>query len=248
MGANKEVVPIEIPDQAMTVIQPMTMPQVIQYAIQNNAGVEQLEKMMALQERYEANEARKAYHVAMTAFKANPPEIEKDVHVEYDTSKGKTQYNHASLNNVTDKINKGLSKHGLSVSWLQSQAEGRLKITCRITHILGHSEETSLEAAGDDSGGKNKIQAIGSTNKYLQRYTILSITGLATSEMDDDGAGSEAEYIDEEQIEKFNLDIEKKDIDLGMFLDYMQAGTLDKILAKDIKKAEHAIKTAKGKK
>lgn len=246
---DKKVVPIEVPDQAMTVQQPMTMPQVIQYAIQSNAGVEQLEKMMALQERYEKNEAKKAYHVAMAEFKKNAPDIEKDSHVKFQKKDGSyTEYNHASLANVTTTINEALSEQGLSAAWIQSQTDDKLTVTCKITHILGHSESTSLTAPPDISGGKNGIQGIGSTNAYLQRYTLLSLAGLATSEMDDDGAGSEAEYIDDGQIEKFNLDIEEKDIDLGMFLDYMQAETLDKILTKDIKKAKHAIKTAKGKK
>ena len=49
--------------------------------------------------------------------------------------------------------------------------------------IAWHIRETSP----DDSGGKNPIQSIGSTITYLERYTILALTGLATKEQDDDG-------------------------------------------------------------
>jgi hypothetical protein len=220
----------------------LSMPQVIQFALQNNAGVEQLEKMMQLQERYEANEAKKAYHVAMAAFKANPPKIDKDSNVKY----GQTEYNHATLGNVTEKINKALSEHGLSAAWQTSQKDKMIAVTCKITHILGHSESTRLEAGADTSGAKNSIQAIGSTVTYLQRYTILSLTGLATEEMDDDGNGSEAEYVNEEQVKKWKVAIENKKIDMSMFLDYMGSKSIDKILVRDIKKADIAIKNAKG--
>ena len=61
-----------------------------------------------------------------------------------------------------------------------------------MTHKQGHSEETELEAAADSSGGKNMIQAQASTITYLQRYTLLAATGLATKDqLDDDGRGAE---------------------------------------------------------
>ena len=85
------------------------------------------------------NEARKAYHVAMTAFKANPPQIDKDAHVSYSTSKGRTDYKHATLANVTNKINAALSEHGLSAAWQTEQDEKGIAVTCKITHVLGHS-------------------------------------------------------------------------------------------------------------
>lgn len=215
-------------------------------AIEQGASPETLEKLMALQERYEANEARKAYHVAMTKFKENPPEISKDGHVRYSVGNKVTEYKHATLANVTATINKALSEHGLSASWKTKQNDKGIEVACKITHILGHSESTSLEAGPDASGGKNSIQAIGSTVTYLERYTLLSLTGLATSEMDDDGQGSEAQYITSDQLEIINKIIEDKKVDLSMFLDYMGVETLDKIEGKDYKKATMALDRAHG--
>lgn len=148
--------------------------------------VDKLAKLLEVQKDWEAMEAKKAYVQAMSNFKANPPEITKDQKVSY----GNTKYNHASLANVTSCINKALSEHGLTASWVTEQVEKDVKVTCKITHVLGHSEETSLAAPPDDSGKKNYIQAIGSTVTYLQRYTILALTGLATYEADDDGQGA----------------------------------------------------------
>jgi hypothetical protein len=41
----------------------------------------------------------------------------------------------------------------------------------------------------DQSGNKNTIQGIASTQTYMQRYSLLAITGLATVGMDNDGRG-----------------------------------------------------------
>ena len=225
-----------------------TRPDMLSVAIEKGATVEQMGQLMELQERYEANEAKKAYHVAMAAFKADPPQIDKDAHVSYSTSKGRTDYKHATLANVTNKINASLSEHGLSAAWQTEQDKDGISVTCNITHVMGHSESTTLKTGADTSGGKNSIQAIGSTVTYLQRYTILSLTGLATAEMDDDGIGSEAEYISDEQVVELTGKIEEKDIEIDMFLSYMESESIEKIFVGDFKKANYAIDNAKGKK
>ena len=155
-----------------------------------NMDVAKLKELLEIQQRWEAIEAKKAYSEAMTQFKANPPEILKDKHVSFQTTKGPTDYNHATLYNVTTQINKELSKYGLSAAWTTSQANGLITVSCKISHIMGHSEQTSLTAQPDNTGSKNSIQAIGSTVTYLERYTILALTGLATYDQDDDGRGA----------------------------------------------------------
>ena len=75
-------------------------------AVKRGASLDEIDKLMSLQERYERNEAKKAYTKAMAAFKSNAPEIEKDAHVKYVKKDGTVvEYNHASLGNVTNAIN-----------------------------------------------------------------------------------------------------------------------------------------------
>ncbi|MCR4319720.1 MAG: ERF family protein [Candidatus Brocadiaceae bacterium] len=180
MNAPNKVAVIEQQGMAIT---PMSM---LNMAVSQGADLDKLEKLMALQERWEANEARKAFSEALTAFKAEPLTIDKDKHVKF----GNTEYNHATLGNVCNIIGAALSKHGLSYRWNTEQNEGKIKVSCVLMHVKGHSESISLEAVADTSGAKNGIQAIGSTVSYLQRYTLLAITGTATQEQDDDGRGA----------------------------------------------------------
>lgn len=210
----------------------------LELAVNQNADIEKLEKLMELHIRWEENEARKAYHAAMAAFKADPPEITKDRHVSYDTAKGKTDYKHSSLANVTNTINRSLSKHGLSASWKTSQTDGNITVKCTITHVNGYSESTTLSAAPDASGGKNSIQAIGSTVSYLERYTILAATGLASTDMDDDANSAvPPEYISESIAADIGIQIDDLRVNLPAFLKFMKVDAIDKIPVSQVDKA-----------
>jgi len=218
----------------------------IQQAVANQADLEKLEKLLSLQERWQANEAKKAYHKAMSEFKANPPKIEKDKKIKYNTNKGSVGYSHASLANVTEKINEALSKHGLSASWTTKQNEAVI-VTCKITHVMGHSEETSLSAPADISGAKNPIQAIGSTITYLERYTLLALTGLATYDQDDDAKNLNVEFIDKAQQKKIKDLIKDLNVDVPMFLDYMGIEKLEDMPKADFQKAIVALESKRRK-
>lgn len=191
---------------------PMTM---LQIAVQRGDDLDKLAKLMDLQERWEANEARKAFIAALSAFKANAPKLEKNKTVSFTTAKGKTEYKHATLDNVALVLGQALSQNGLSFRWNVEQLSGKVRVTCILQHSLGHSESVAMEAPADDSGNKNQIQQVGSTVTYLERYTLLAITGTATADQDTDGAainGEFAEYVewiensaDMKELQKFYL-------------------------------------------
>jgi hypothetical protein len=158
---------------------------ILQIAIAKGTNIDQMERLMAMQERWEATQATKAFNAAMARFKANPPQIRKNK----DVSFGTTKYSHATLDHVTEQITQALSAVGISHTWAVEQGEKEIAVSCILTHEMGHSERTTLRALPDTSGSKNSIQAIGSAVTYLQRYTLLAATGMAAG-VDDDGATS----------------------------------------------------------
>jgi hypothetical protein len=156
-------------------------------AVQRGTDPATIKALMDLAERYEANEARKAFVAALTEFKNNPPEIFKTKNVSF--GGGKAAYKHATLADVSSIIGAALARVGISHRWETEQLDGgQIRVTCTLTHALGHSERTPLQASPDSSGSKNSIQAVGSTVTYLQRYTLLSATGMAVSDGTDDDA------------------------------------------------------------
>lgn len=210
--------------------------EMIRMAVSNGADLEKMEKLLSLQERWDANEARKAYHKAMSEFKENPPKINKDKTVKYKDVK----YNHASLANVVEKITKELSKHGLSASW-RTQQNGSISVTCKITHAMGHSEETTLSAPADLTGSKNAIQAIGSTISYLERYSLLAVLGLATYEQDDDGVSANDEPIDANQLSNLVDMMASVGADPLKFPEFLKVDSLDQLMKSQYQKAIKAL-------
>lgn len=238
MNAMVESTPVE---RALTV-QPMNPMQMLGHAVQQGMPIETLRELMQLKKEWEADEARKAFVAAMAAFKANPPEIVKDKHVEFATSKGTTAYDHATLGGVCAAIIKGLAAHSISHRWETAQQEARIKVTCVLTHAQGHSESVSLHSEADNSGGKNNIQAIGSAVTYLQRYTLLAATGLAALDQDDDGKGTDpVEYINENQLADLKALGDEVKADKDKFLAFLGVQKLSEIKAKDYIKAVRAL-------
>jgi len=155
-------------------------------ALQQGASLEQVEKMMDLQERWQKAEAKKAYDAAFAAFKAEAVRIVKGRNVKDGPLKGKS---YAELHDVVNAVTPALSKHGLSSSWkLTKDEKDWMEVTCYLRHVGGHEESVSMGGPPDMGGAKNAIQARASTKTYLERYTLKAITGL--SEQDDDNDGN----------------------------------------------------------
>jgi len=220
----------------------------MQAALNANVDLSKIEKLMELQDRWNANEAKKAYTRAMAEFKKNPLDITKDGNVKFRNKLGEmVEYNHATLGNVTEKINSALAIYGLSAGWMTEQKDGLITVTCNITHEMGYRESTSLFAPPDTSGSKNCIQAICSTITYLQRYTLLGLTGLATHDQDDDGKGADEEkvFINDAQKNIILDFISDCEIATEDFLKWLGYESIEKIEKKSYTRAIAALKLKK---
>lgn len=169
-----------------------TPAELLRIAVQQNADVAKLAQLMDLQERWERGEAKKAYVVAMNAFKANPPQITKNEIAKFIGKNGEiVEWEYSTLDHIHDAVLAELSRHGISHRWIVEQPRAEtVRVTCVLTHKMGHSDQTTLEGPVDHSGSKNAIQAIGSSAKYLERYTLMAATGLADKSPDTDGLAS----------------------------------------------------------
>jgi hypothetical protein len=163
----------------------ITPMQMLQVAVAQGADLERIQKLMDLQDRWEAKQALHAFNAALAAFKKNPPTIVKDLL--------NKQYNswYTSLGNLVNTVNASMGEHGLSASWEIEQTE-LIAVTCILEHVLGHSRRVRLEGPPDTSGSKNTLQQIRSTLTYLKGATFEAVTGIASRQnnADDDGNGA----------------------------------------------------------
>lgn len=165
----------------------------IEIALQKDADISQLKELMDLQERWEKKEARKKFYEALATFQSKVPPLSKNKTASINSQKGAFKYKYADLGYITQQIKHLLLECGLSYRWAFQENLGQLKVTCYVSHSDGHTEETSMEAGADTSGYKNDIQQKGSTQTYLQRYTLIGALGLSTADDDSDGKGRQPE-------------------------------------------------------
>ena len=221
---------------------------VIMAAVQRGYEPAFVEKMMDLAERFEKNEARKAFFEALASFKLEAPKVKKD--------KRNPNFNsyYTSLGNLLETYNPYLAKHGLSASFpTPQQTDKTVTGECRLSHRMGHSESVSITvpidqaAIGKASGqrSRNAIQDIKSTFTYLRSVTFEAILGVAGTEasLDDDGNSAAGnEFITEAQAKEINDLLKKTGADVPKFLKYAGAETVDTIPAKAYKKVIIALK------
>jgi len=174
--------------QQHTAVTPMGM---LDRAVTSGASLEVIRGLMDLNDRWEAQQARKAFDRAMADAKAEIPTITKNRTVDFTSQRGRTNYRYEDMESVASAVGPALSKFGLSYRYRATSNVGEpVTVTCIISHRDGHFEELTLAAGRDDSGNKNSIQAISSTMTYLQRISLKAALGLAVSN-DDDGQTSE---------------------------------------------------------
>lgn len=234
----------ETPKNEVAVLTPVSETAALLSMIQRmstdpTVSFDRAQQAFAFYERVQANQARKAFDAAMAAAKAEIPVIKKKRAVNYETAKGgKTSYVHEDLGGIAEIVDPILAKHSLSYRYrTTSNPNEPVIVTCIIAHADGHSEETTLSAGRDDSGGKNAIQSIGSSVTYLQRYTLKAALGLAAAK-DDDGATSDKAAddlatISDAQISVLETLIAETGSNLAAFLKMANAESVGAILAKD---------------
>jgi hypothetical protein len=217
-------------------ITPMEM---LNQAVERGANIEVLTKLMDLQERWEANQARKAFDEAISAAKAEIGPVTRNATGHND----KRYANFAAYARVVDPV---ISKFGLSYRFRTTQTD-RINVTCILSHKAGHSEENTLTGPPDKTGSKNDIQAIGSTLKYLQRYSLVQSLGLSDDDgSDDDGhAAGAGDTITSEQAQQITVLIQDTNSDIAIFRETFGIATILDMAAKDFQRAITMLETKK---
>lgn len=152
-------------------------------------SVDKFERLIAMQERINAHEARAAFNSAFADMQGEIPVITKRGEI---TVEGKVRSTFAKYEDIQRIVRPILQKHGFALRHRNEYAEGgKLKIIGILSHRLGHSEQDEFVGVADTSGSKNAIQALGSTRQYGMRYTTIALLNIASEDEDDDGQASE---------------------------------------------------------
>jgi len=158
---------------------------ILEGAIARGIDADQLEKLMELQERWEANQARKAFDRAMAQFQAACPVIKKTKPVR--NPNGSIRYWYAPLEVVLPTIKPHMKDAGLSIRFSTDTTGSVITAICTVSHQDGHSEVSHFTAPVDEKMHVNETQKMVSANSYAKRIAVMNALNLAASNEDDDG-------------------------------------------------------------
>lgn len=217
----------------------------ISEAITQGSSVETLERLMALKEKWDAQQAKSAFYSAMQRFQSECPVIRKTKKVEQRPKSGGTiKYSFAPLQDIDAQIKELMKDCGLTKRWeIDSSIEGWVTVECIISHFQGHSESTKMTVPADDSGGKGKVQQYASSVSYAQRYTLIGALGITTADEDMDGRlpADAIEYVSEEQAANITALIDEVGADKDKMLKYFGADSVEAIPSKEYSRVIKAL-------
>lgn len=152
-------------------------------AMDPNADLAKLERMLELKEKHDAQQAKAAFAEAFARASAAFPTIPLN-------GMGHNNKPYATLKDITSMTRPVLSEHGLAMTFGIEVGQD-IVVSAKLMHKSGHFEETSIALPRENSGSKNAVQAVGSSQTYGQRYTAQAILGLSLGDdTEDDGRGA----------------------------------------------------------
>lgn len=141
---------------------------------------------------------------------------------------GRKSYTYALWEDINEAIRPLLARHGFSLRFRVAQEPQRITVTAALIHALGHREETSLTLPVDPSGGKNGVQAIGSSVSYGKRYTAALLLNITTRGDDDDGRAAGApSLVTAEQVASLRDLLKSSRRSEARFLTYLKLERLE---------------------
>lgn len=187
-----------------------------------NTDVDKLERLLAMQERVLAREAEMAFNAALLAAQGDIRPIFRN------KSNASTNSTYADLEGVSEAVDPIFRNYGFSSSFGTADCPlaGHYRVTCRLSHVDGHSRDYQADVPADTAGikgtaNKTATHGFGSALSYGRRYLKLLIADVATT--DDDGrAAGQGETINDEQVRVINGLAEVVDADKRKLCEYLK--------------------------
>lgn len=147
--------------------------------IEQGLSVDALEKLLNMRRELQAESAKTGFFSALSDFQARMPVIPK--------SKQAYGYKYADLDMITTAIRPLMAECGLSYTFDSSFDERGYVISCKIHHVGGHTEVTTLRVPLDTKTKMNEVQTVGSAVTYGKRYALCGALGITSADEDNDG-------------------------------------------------------------
>lgn len=212
--------------QALTTAEPnrqvMTPLDMIDRALATGATPETLGRLMDLQERWEANQAKKAYDEAMRQAQA---EIRPIV---VNAENNQTNSRYATYEALDAAIRPIYVKHGFSLEFDTADCPkpDHVRIVCDVS-CAGHTRTRHIDMPADGKGAKGgdvmtKTHATGAAVTYGRRYLLGMIFNITITKDNDGNSANGGQTITQEQYQELQALIEKTGRSEDTLLQYLK--------------------------
>lgn len=151
----------------------------IRLAIDRDADMDKLERLIALRDREEAKEAKRRFDEQFAQMQAEFKAVGR--------SKQGYDYKYAPIEVLQRAYGPTIAEHGFSYRWREESIEGGGKRCTMTITGHGHSEETSFDVPKiEGTKQMNPVQVAGAMSTYGRRYTFIAGFGVIIDEEDDD--------------------------------------------------------------
>lgn len=189
-------------------------------------NVAAVNEMVKLYERMKDKEAEKAFSSAFVALQSEIPVI---VAKSVIPNRGKYE----RFEDVMEVVGPLLIKNGFAVSFEQFADDKRIKVTCHLRHVDGHSVATPFAVrlggrADSDTQADCKASTTAKRNALLQALNIVIRQDCLN---DEDDARNEGGTITGEQAFELERRVKETNSDVGAFLKFAGAKSFKEISA-----------------
>ena len=109
---------------------------------------------------------------------------------------GKTvRYQFAPIDSIVKQIQVPLANAGLAYTWTVKNEPEMVTAICKVTHSLGHSEESSFQIPVDKEGFMTAPQKVASALTFAKRYSLCNALGIYTGDEDTDATDVKKEPV-----------------------------------------------------
>lgn len=244
--ALKQYTPASLPTVEAAPVTQLTPMQMAYQLVAKGADFAAVREMIEFGKKLEADEAQKAFNLAMTACQAEMRPVAANVR----NTQTKSRY--ATYDALDMALREIYTKHGFSPSFDSGDdpLPDHVKVLCYLAHSAGHTRTYKIDLPADGKGAKGgdvmtKTHATSSAFTYGQRILLGMMFNVAVSgKRDDDGnaagkTGPVPKTITPAQVKELLALIEQAGTNTETFCEVGQVEAVPDLLAKDFDNAKY---------
>lgn len=258
MSKKKQLKKVES-SKIVTIEQPASeMAAMIERMVMNpEVDASKMQLILDMKHSEEDRDAEKAYTRAMVRTQKGLRAVTRD------KVNPQTRSSYPSLEAMAKAVVPAYTAEGLAISYGEgvTDKQDQIRVTCKVMHEDGHSENFFYDCPVDDKGIAGKVNKTATHGKasgvsYGQRYLLKMIFNVTIQDEDDDGNAAGKEYeelISDDQysaltdiINGIETDFKVKDVELNLCM-YLGVQGLKLLPERGYKKAVHGLTTKRNK-